>query len=674
VIIVRIEFIKLKNYRQYRGPMTINFTDLSDGKNITVIQGPNGSGKSNIMNSLTWCLYGDEIHLKSSEKALPLVSTKAFDGLDSNDIVEVEVEIHMRDSDDKKYIFTRKAGFKKDHDTNKIYKVPLESPASKPQRDGTVFEIMHQDGRDMKNAYIPEYFIEQLFPSDIREYFFFDGERLDKYFLQSSGERIEQAVFDISQISIIEVVQRKLEQRRRIFVKSLKILNPKVEELEKRLATLKESEKTHQERLYYHEEERKKAEAHEAELSRKLRECSAENVRELENKRVKLESDISNSKKRIEILEGKKFDHLINNAPTIFCMNSINKTIDIIEENTEKGKLPPKVRRIFIEDILKQGKCICGTELKKGTECRNEIENLLKLTDPVSDISEHVIEGRVLLKNLMENLQDFGEHQNTYTIELKQLRDKLITDNQEMDIISKKIKGTDLEEVNRWENELQKYKESIKKVSEEISTHKLRLKNVKSTIDSINSEIQKEADKQGKHAELSKILRFCNDSINALESIKNEIMQEVREKIQVKTKEHFFNLIWKKETYSNVLIDDKYNISIINNDGFEALDSLSSGERQVLALSFMAALNDVSGFQAPIIIDTPLGRISQEPRLNIADSLPSYLKNRQVTILATEEEYTKEVRERLLPSVGKEYKIDFHDMGGESISEVVDYE
>jgi DNA sulfur modification protein DndD len=671
---MRIECINLKNYRQYRGPMTINFSDISDGKNITVIQGPNGSGKSNIMNSITWCLYGNEIHLKTSEKALPLISTKAFDGLDSNDIVEVEVEIHMRGSDDKKFIFTRKAGFKKDYETNKIYRVPLESSNSKAQQDGTVFEIMYQDGRDMKNVYIPEYFIEQLFPSDIREYFFFDGESLDKYFLQSPGERIEQAVFDISQISIIEVVQKKLENRKRIFVKSLKFLNPKVEELEKRLAILKESEKTHKERLYYHEEERKKAEKHEAELSRKLRECSAGNVREFENKRVKLELDISNAKNRIEILEGKKFDHLIDNAPTIYCFNSISETIDIIEENTEKGKLPPKVRRIFIEDILKQGKCICGTELIKGSECRNKIEHLLKLTDPVSDISEHVIEGRVLLRNLLENLKDFGERQNNYSIELKQLRDKLIIDNQEIDMISKKIKGTDLDEVNRWETELQKYKDLIKNVSEEISTHKLRLKNVKSTIDSINLEIQKEADKQGKHAELSKILRFCTDSINALETIKNEIMHEVREKIQDKTKEHFFNLIWKKETYSDVRIDEKYNISVINNDGLESLDSLSSGERQVLALSFMAALNDVSGFQAPIIIDTPLGRISQEPRLNIADSLPSYLKNRQVTILATEEEYTKEVRERLLPSVGKEYKINFRDLDGESISEVVDYE
>ena len=67
----------------------------------------------------------------------------------------------------------------------------------------------------------------------------------------------------------------------------------------------------------------------------------------------------------------------------------------------------------------------------------------------------------------------------------------------------------------------------------------------------------------------------------------------------------------------------------------------------------------VSGFDAPLVIDTPLGRMSREPKLNIAEKLPSYLKGKQITLLLTEEEYTPEVRKRIQKHVGKEYKIKF---------------
>ncbi|MEM2146931.1 MAG: hypothetical protein QW279_16330, partial [Candidatus Jordarchaeaceae archaeon] len=96
------------------------------------------------------------------------------------------------------------------------------------------------------------------------------------------------------------------------------------------------------------------------------------------------------------------------------------------------------------------------------------------------------------------------------------------------------------------------------------------------------------------------------------------------------------------------------------------------GERQVLALSFMAALNSVSGFDAPIIIDTPLGRISKEPKINIAKNLPNYLRGKQVTLLMTEEEYTPEVRERLRPNIAREYKIEFTEKEFGGLAKVVE--
>ena len=147
-------------------------------------------------------------------------------------------------------------------------------------------------------------------------------------------------------------------------------------------------------------------------------------------------------------------------------------------------------------------------------------------------------------------------------------------------------------------------------------------------------------------------------------------MKKVKQEVEERASKQFLTLIWKKETYKGLVIDDDYNISVPDTSGREALGTLSAGERQVCALSFMAALNSVSGFEAPIVIDTPLGRISREPRRNIAENLPDYLKGTQVTLLVTEEEYTPEVRKALSRVIGKEYTINFWEKEMGKMAEV----
>ena len=110
---------------------------------------------------------------------------------------------------------------------------------------------------------------------------------------------------------------------------------------------------------------------------------------------------------------------------------------------------------------------------------------------------------------------------------------------------------------------------------------------------------------------------------------------------------------------------------VINQYGRDSLGSLSAGERQVLALSFLAALREVSGFEAPIIIDTPLGRISKDPRENIARLLPQFLGETQTTMFVTDQEYTQSVRKLLSTHVGKEYRLEFDEALTQT--EVVDY-
>jgi DNA sulfur modification protein DndD len=153
-------------------------------------------------------------------------------------------------------------------------------------------------------------------------------------------------------------------------------------------------------------------------------------------------------------------------------------------------------------------------------------------------------------------------------------------------------------------------------------------------------------------------------ALDLLEKVRADLLEETRQRIQAKTEEYFLQLIWKKATYKSVKIDPNYRLSVENIRGLPALGSLSAGERQVLALAFMAALGTISGFDAPVVIDTPTGRISGKPRENIAETLPDYLRETQATFLMTDTEYTDNVRVRLMPYVGKEYDLRFDEDEG----------
>jgi len=132
-----------------------------------------------------------------------------------------------------------------------------------------------------------------------------------------------------------------------------------------------------------------------------------------------------------------------------------------------------------------------------------------------------------------------------------------------------------------------------------------------------------------------------------LKKNKEIIREKTREKIESETNKIFFKLIWKKRTFKNIDINQDYNINLIHSMGYECLGTIGAAERELLALSFTLALHTISGFDSPILVDTPVARVSDEHRENLGKIFSKVSKNKQIILLFTPAEYSKEISKLL---------------------------
>ncbi len=648
-----LDYICMKNFRQYRDTK-IEFA-RSSSANITIIQGANGAGKTNILNALTWCLFGEEYHMDSKYKGLPIVNADALDE-SKKGVILTSVEVQFVDDNGKKILISRTINYRELN--GKLVEFPgTHAPPC----------IMLQTGRDWGYPTYGEdaqFRINSLISKEIEEYFFFDGERMDDYFKEKSGAEIQDAVFQISQLELFVKLIDHLSKRKNEFVKQTKGLSPEVQSIQDELEIHERSLVVDKEKLEELKQKKNEAEQLEHHFSELLQNSSIEHVKGLEAQRVLLDAEINRLQNEIKDLEDDRIEALHSAMPTILAYSPLLKTKLLIEGKREAGLIPPMYKTIFIKDLLNKDRCICRSDISEKDEYssarRRNVEAFLEEGE-LSEMSSELIEVNVRIQEMLEKIKSFPDDIRTLEKRLESLEDDKKEKNERIDTISQQIKQTNLKEIESWEDQKQKFAKERDSCSMEIGRWGLIIDQRTNKIRSLDSKRKQEIKKQAKYDNLNNLLAFCDDGVKCAEETKDVIMKEVKKQVEKKASEQFLALIWKKNTYKGLTIDDNYNISVPYVDGREALGTLSAGERQVCALSFMAALNSVSGFKIPIIIDTPLARISREPRKNIAENLPNYLGGTQLTLLVTEEEYTKEVKEALSGKVGKTYLINFEE-------------
>mgnify|MGYP001108782905 CR=1 FL=1 len=627
---MRIERIALKNYRQFKNTEVL-FNNKRES-DLHIFIGKNGTGKTNILNAINWCLYRDEPHLSKDSHQLPILNLKCIEDAKDGEDKEIIVEIHTKTGENKYIMFRRRAVYR-------VYK-----GEEQPIQQYTKFEVIANDEKGNTEIFEDEEansYVERFVPKAIREFFFFDGERLDTYFRETTAQNIRHAIFVISQVELLESrVEKRLNKILRELRKEAGKISPEIEETRKRLEEEEDKIGTIKERIEEYKKQIVISKTVIGECNRKLRDVPDVSV--LEDERLRLKTRKKHTKKlldeKVKVKQNLLFEYGIN----IIMWPAIEMSIEKISEKRKNKEIPPTINKNLLNSILKNKVCsICGTPLDSKTE--KNVTNLLKEIKLSSSVAQQLLSIENPLYLLKEKIKQFEEKIKGLTHEIINYENELEDLEKKMGKIDKSLSGYNSEKIKELHSDLKKFQDVHDDSLQLLGKSKNKKNEIKENIKIHKKIYDEEIKKEEKAKILRKEIDFCGKSLNVVEKTKEDIMNENREIIESETKKLFFKLIWKKETFQDININDNYDINLIHSMGYDCLGSIGAAERELLALSFTLALHTISGFDSPILIDTPVARVSDEHRVNLGNVFSEVSNIKQIILLFTPAEYSKDI-------------------------------
>lgn len=625
---MRIESLVAENYRQYQH---IEFSFPRNGKHsLYTLIARNGIGKSNFLNAITWCLYDEEPYLTGKAKALPQLNLNIYEAMSVNDNATIKITITLKSIDDTIFITRTKRARRVTDDSEPLFYL-----------DNILEVNVIGDRPKSYNGDDAKRYIDRILPQDIRAYFFFDNEQMDQYFIEQGAVSIKKSVFLISQVKLLEDVSEQLNKVIEEYIKKMGRKAPDVEALRVQYENIKD---LNEERVGDIEKIKKSI----ATSRTVIADCdkylsNIGDMRELQEKEANIKTLLNEAEdnKRSKMQEIKRFINEYTICLSFYSeMVKLKKTIESMENN---GKLPPQVNIDFLRKMIKENTClICGNTLEDG-----EIDQINKMIEDIevpNKLSHLLNNISTPLAINIEKAEKYNEIKKAILQELKSIKDRIIIINEQHEDVSKEIdKCADKNKALEYSDKKRDHEKLIQTNTEKMAVAKRNLDIYQQKEVDAFDELNKAISKMNSNKELIQYKEYAEKLKRITDDVHDEVIQDMKKTICEKTYELFTTLLWKENTYKAVEIDDNYNVDLIHNSGLSALGSCSAAERSLLALSFTLALHQVSGFDAPLVIDSPVGRVSDTNRENFARVLVNVSEKKQVTLLFTPSEYSEEI-------------------------------
>ena len=637
----KLSFLKLTllDFRNYMGSHEIEFSS-DPTKHLTVVHAENSTGKTTMLNAIKWCLYGDT----------PDFDNKNILVNDKSKKTSCKVTLEFK-YENVKYQAVRT--YDQNFYTNKL----------------TLFKISNSGAREPQPE--GQSIINTFLPKEISNYFLFAGEHFTRSFIDNKKTH-RTAIRNILGFNLPE---RAIEDLNTIASTNKRLINKLAKDnettsnmakakeiLDDRIAVLDGNIESYKENIELYE--KLKQEANEKILNSNHSKAEALEAERKEKENTK--KTYINLRKNQEI---KKYSLIQKYGYALF--GKILSDIDIDDSDGSKYFPLAPYDEILINGIIKDKKCICGTDILPNT---SEYKNILsqRTNATTNTIKKRIQKAQSISTHFKARAREFLEDSKDISLELDRIIREISALENRIDEIDKELESLGDINIQAFIDQRAYAESELKKLYEQRGFDKKELEEKKTKSKNLEREIKKSAPRSAEaqeYEDINKLIeRLVGEIENKLTITEKNSLVSIQENVQKNVDKSMRQNLKVKigADYSFMLVKPETGRTITGGDGGNGLKHLTS-------LSFVTALIAQSkkrvnrrrnifqpGTIAPFVIDAPFAEMDTTLQKNALEFLPQ--QSHQLILFLSSGQWNKEYENIIGEYIGKRYILVNHDL------------
>ncbi|MBZ9625593.1 AAA family ATPase [Clostridium sp. FP2] len=655
--------LKLNNFRQFYGEQSMEFS--RDDKNITVILGENGNGKTGIFRAIIFCLFNekelpkDKLDKGTSSNSIHLVNLNVLKeniGMPVEALVELVFE-----NKGKKYVLERKIYDMFEKNGNILSSIEVEVKLTISAQGGNVEDVITKQSEVSVK-------INNIISDRVKDLFFFDGDKIEALSTTntSSRQEIKNGIMKLLQIDsvkkAVEITDKlKNEQRKKITSNA----NTKLQSEEKELEKIKEKAVDLKDSLDHQKSELEKV--RETIVKLELEQQENEPIKEMFKQRANIIDSKNKTTTILSNIRGNIQELLSKDGHSLLIEDTLLRSKNFIEQEEKEKGFHSGITLDLIEHIIDSNECICGTKFTSNDAMYEKLIDIkrkygkMQLSDFIREFKRNVNNSLQFDKDVDVNIQEYVKNYSDQLEDIEKL-------GRQLDDIEKQKN-----EFSKTEDKLQGIENSLQKCKIDASDTNRRVGGLERDVEISNqliimkeAEIKKLRNDDEKLKKDNSVYQYYERLNNIFSEIQDSYSSKMRSRLSSEATIIFNKLISEKDkrVISQISINEQYEIKAKGWNDISIFQDISSGQKQMLSLSFVSALASVAAgsensiINMPLFMDTPFAKLDGANRDSLITEMP-YLTSQWV-LLVTDTEFTRSEVKKMKETNrwGKFYRLD----------------
>ena len=618
----------MTNFGVYAGTNSFEF---SHKQPIVLIGGMNGRGKTTFLEAILLSLYG------ANSTAYKESTYKTYGGYlrshvnkSNRDLpTSIELKFVMNESSNNEYLVRRE----------------WDALSKKTEETITVWENGNYSDFLTKNWPM---FIENILPSALSRFFFFDGEKIAELAVDETSVQMKESIRSMLGISVLDVLKRLAKSSKQRDGNAA--IDSLLQEKESFEAELSDIDTRINQLSQIIEGQRAKIDGLHQQYKIKGGDVIEQRQKLIQQRSILLAEIEQNQNALLECASGE--------LPLLMVRDLIGEIK--LQAEDEHNDLVMQEALDVIETLLEE---YGGTHPESSNQNAAFIEFVKNTTqsnavEAFYQISDHALfQLNSLLDTLLEqckiNTQQVLKRKYSLRKKLDEIESYLTLD------INEKALADLFGAIRNEEARLVELEIDLSTLQQQRST-------VNSSLTSTTTEYSRAIEAYLQNAELfddtERMTKYSDMALKITEAYTVEL-QKRKTDILGTTITHCYKQLANKKNLIEQIVMDPSTLDIIyldSDDKEVSKASLSAGEKQLMVIAILWALAICSKKKLPVIIDTPLSRLDSMHRTSL---VKTYFPNasEQTIILSTDSEIDRNYYDMMKESVGDEFTLSYDE-------------